>query len=98
MKSSAYFLPCCERGHSELSVRNSDAMVRYLPTERWMRHLGVVLVDVEFDHCTNTRHTIQGIQEQPLMLQRTTIASTGLETGATVTYSLRHENCVKLQG
>jgi hypothetical protein len=34
-----------------------------------MRHLRVVFVDVEFDQRTNTRHRIQGVQEQPLMLQ-----------------------------
>ena len=50
-----------------------EDLVRCLPTERWMRHLRVVLVDVKFDHRTNTRHKIQGIQEQPLMLQRTPI-------------------------
>ena len=39
-----------------------EDLVRCLPTERWMWHLRVVLVDVEFDHCTNTRHRIQGVQ------------------------------------
>ncbi|HEX7508788.1 MAG TPA: SUMF1/EgtB/PvdO family nonheme iron enzyme [Polyangia bacterium] len=50
-----------------------EHLVRRLPTERWMRHLRVVLDDVEFDHRTNMPHRIQGIQEQPLMLQRTPI-------------------------
>ena len=35
-----------------------EDLVRCLPTERWMWHLRVVLVDVEFDHRTNTRHTV----------------------------------------
>jgi len=43
-----------------------EDLVRCLPTERWMGHLRVVLVDVEFDHRTNTRHRVQGVQEQPL--------------------------------
>jgi len=50
-----------------------EDLVRRLPTERWMRHLRVVLIDVEFDHRTNTRHRIQGIQEQSLMFERTPI-------------------------
>jgi hypothetical protein len=35
-----------------------------------MRHLRVVLVDVEFDHRTNTRHRVQRVQEQPSCARR----------------------------
>jgi len=35
-----------------------------------MRHLRVVLVDVEFHQRANPRHRVQGVQEQPLVLQR----------------------------
>ena len=69
--------PCialCQRqflGH--FGAGPKEDLVRRLPNKCRVRHLRVVLVDVKFDHRTNTRHRIQGIQEQPLMLQRTPI-------------------------
>jgi hypothetical protein len=55
---------------SHFRARSEEHLVRRLPTRRWMRHLRVVLVDVEFHRRANTRHRVQGVQEQPLMLQR----------------------------
>ena len=37
-----------------------EDFVRCLPTERWMRHLRVVLVNMELDHRTNPRGRVQG--------------------------------------
>jgi hypothetical protein len=58
-------------GH--LGAGPKEHLVWRLPAERWMRHLRVVLVDMELDHRTNPRGRVQGVQEQLLMLQRTPI-------------------------
>jgi hypothetical protein len=48
---------------------SKEHLVGSLPGKRWVRHLGAVLGNVEFHECTNPRHRVQRVQEEPLMLQ-----------------------------
>jgi hypothetical protein len=63
MNIGTVYGPCIALGQGEFAghfgAGPKEHLVRRLSTKRWMRHLGVVLVDVEFHQRVNTRRRVQ---------------------------------------